>query len=60
VGLTGEVRAIGQVEPRVAEAQKMGFTRCILPRNNLKRLTEITGMDLTGITNIEDGMENLF
>ena len=60
VGLTGEVRAIGQVETRVAEAQKMGFTRCILPRNNLKRLTDIAGMDLTGITNVEEGMENLF
>ena len=60
VGLTGEVRAIGQVETRVAEAQKMGFTRCILPRNNLKRLTEIDGMVLTGITNVEEGIENLF
>ena len=60
VGLTGEVRAIGQVETRVAEAQKMGFTRCILPQNNLKRLTETTGMALTGITNVEEGMENLF
>ena len=60
VGLTGEVRAIGQVETRVAEAQKMGFTRCILPQNNLKRLTEIDGMDLAGITNVEEGMENLF
>jgi DNA repair protein RadA/Sms len=60
VGLTGEVRAIGQAETRVVEAQKMGFTRCILPRNNLKRLTEIDGMVLTGITNVEEGMENLF
>jgi DNA repair protein RadA/Sms len=60
VGLTGEVRAIGQVETRVAEAQKMGFTRCILPQNNLKLLTEIDGMVLAGITNVEEGMENLF
>jgi DNA repair protein RadA/Sms len=60
VGLTGEVRAFGQVETRVAEAQKMGFTRCILPQNNLKLLTEIDGMVLAGITNVEEGMENLF
>jgi DNA repair protein RadA/Sms len=60
VGLTGEVRAIGQVETRVSEARKMGFTRCILPRNNLKRLTEIDGMALAGITNVEEGMEHLF
>lgn len=60
VGLTGEVRAIGQVETRVAEAQKMGFTRCLLPQNNLKRLTETEGMVLTGITNVEEGMEHMF
>jgi DNA repair protein RadA/Sms len=60
VGLTGEIRAIGQVETRVAEAQKMGFTRCILPQNNLKRLTETERMDLAGITNVEEGMEHMF
>jgi len=26
----------------------------------LKRLTEIDGMDLAGITNVEEGMENIF
>ena len=60
VGLTGEVRAIGQAETRVAEAQKMGFTRCILPRNNLKRLKDMEGMTIIGITSVEEGMENLF
>jgi DNA repair protein RadA/Sms len=60
VGLTGEVRAIGQVETRVAEARKMGFTRCLLPQNNLKRLTDTERMALTGITTVEEGIENLF
>ena len=27
VGLTGEVRAIGHVKTRIAEAKKMGFTK---------------------------------
>jgi DNA repair protein RadA/Sms len=60
VGLTGEVRAIGQVETRVAEARKMGFNRCLLPKNNLKRLAQTKEMALTGITNVEEGIENLF
>lgn len=60
VGLTGEVRAIGQVDTRVAEAWKMGFTRCLLPQNNLKRLPDTEGMTLTGITTVEEGIENLF
>jgi DNA repair protein RadA/Sms len=34
VGLTGEVRGIRNTEERVNEAAKMGFTKCILPKNS--------------------------
>ena len=60
VGLTGEVRGIGQIETRIAEAQKMGFTRCLLPQSNHKRLTNNSAMKLSGIRNIEEGIETLF
>ncbi|MCI0572090.1 MAG: DNA repair protein RadA, partial [Myxococcaceae bacterium] len=40
VGLAGEVRAVGQVEPRLSEAAKMGFTRVVLPRSSARRLEE--------------------
>jgi DNA repair protein RadA/Sms len=36
VGLSGEVRAVSQLERRLQEAQKLGFTRCIVPHHNLK------------------------
>lgn len=35
VGLTGEVRRVGQCEKRVMEAARMGFTRIILPKGVL-------------------------
>jgi DNA repair protein RadA/Sms len=60
VGLTGEVRAIGQVETRIAESRKMGFTRCLVPESNLKRMSEIKGMELIGIKSLEEAMEILF
>jgi len=60
VGLTGEVRAIGHVETRVAEAKKMGFTRCLIPHSNLKRMTEIKGIELIGIKTVSEAMEELF
>ncbi len=60
VGLTGEVRAIGQVEIRLAEAKKMGFTRCLLPESNLKRLNGKAGLDLLGVRNIDQAVEALF
>ena len=36
VGLSSEVRSVSQIGVRVNEAEKMGFTRCIMPKNNLK------------------------
>jgi DNA repair protein RadA/Sms len=60
VGLTGEVRAVSHVETRVAEAKKMGFTRCLVPHSNLKRMTEIKGIELIGIKTVSEAMEGLF
>jgi DNA repair protein RadA/Sms len=32
VGLSGELRAVSQVERRVNEAARLGFKRCLVPR----------------------------
>jgi DNA repair protein RadA/Sms len=40
VGLAGEVRAVAQIEPRLAEAAKMGFKRVILPSGSARRLED--------------------
>ncbi len=60
IGLTGEVRAIGHVETRVAEAKKMGFNRCLLPQSNLKRTTGIKGLKLIGVKNVSEAIEEVF
>jgi DNA repair protein RadA/Sms len=60
VGLTGEVRAIGQLESRVAEAHKMGFTRCLIPRGNLKRFEAPQGMEIVGVETVSQAIETLF
>ena len=60
VGLTGEVRAIGQVDTRISESRKMGFTRCLAPASNLKRLPEIKGIEITGVRSVSEAIENLF
>ncbi len=60
VGLTGEVRAISHAEIRVAESKKMGFTQCLIPEGNLRRMTEIKGIDVKGISTVSDALEVLF
>jgi DNA repair protein RadA/Sms len=60
VGLTGEVRGVGQVTPRTMEAAKMGFKRCLLPRTNTRRMETIPGIAAIGVRSVEEALENLF
>ncbi|HEY2028619.1 MAG TPA: DNA repair protein RadA [Myxococcales bacterium] len=59
VGLAGEVRAVGQIEQRLAEAAQLGFTRCILPEGNRARSRK-TPLDLCGVATIGQAMSALF
>ena len=36
IGLTGEVRMVGNLENRIKEAQKLGFKNCLIPAANTK------------------------
>ena len=54
VGLSGEIRAVSMCERRVLEAQKLGFTRVILPKANHKSLSDIKGIEITEVSTLED------
>lgn len=60
VGLAGEVRAVGNLEIRIAEARKMGFTRCVAPAGCLKRLRRPKEITLEGVENVAAAVELLF
>ena len=60
VGLTGEVRGIARMIPRIQEAARMGFTRCILPRTLSQEIAELAGMELCRVGNLSELLENLF
>jgi len=59
VGLGGEVRAVSQIERRVAEAAKLGFRRVVVPRANLAGLNEGFGIDLVGVQRIGEALDLL-
>ena len=40
IGLAGEIRAVNNCEKRIIEANRMGFTRCIIPFHNYKGLSK--------------------
>jgi DNA repair protein RadA/Sms len=60
IGLAGEVRAVGQVEPRVREALKLGFTRCLLPESSRRQLPALDGVQLHGVSSLSEAWELLF
>lgn len=39
IGLAGEIRAVSNCEQRILEASRLGFTRCVVPRHNLKGIS---------------------
>jgi DNA repair protein RadA/Sms len=57
VGLAGEVRAISQAEMRIREASKMGFARCLMPQNNVNRLSIDSKLELIGVDSVEKALE---
>jgi len=52
VGLTGELRAVGTAEKRVAEAARQGFTSCVIPQANLKGLRAPESIRVFGAAHI--------
>ena len=59
VGLSGEVRAVTQMSQRIAEAAKLGFEICVLPRAGSEKLTEEIpkGIRLVRIENVGQMLE---
>lgn len=59
VGLSGEVRAVSQIQARVQEARKLGFTSCVVPSVCLESVKEIKGIKITGVKTVKDAMNLL-
>jgi DNA repair protein RadA/Sms len=60
VGLGGEVRGISQSEVRVKEASRLGFKRCLLPKQNQEKIKGGKGIELIGARTVEDAIKIFF
>ena len=60
VGLAGEVRSVAMAEYRVREAEKLGFSRCILPKVCLDKLNYRGKMEIVGVRSIQDAINLLY
>lgn len=59
VGLTGEVRGVSYIEKRLIEAQKIGFKRCIIPKENVKGLELKTDIKIIPVDNIYKALDEI-
>jgi DNA repair protein RadA/Sms len=60
VGLTGEVRAVHQIQSRIKEASRLGFNQCIVPRKNLKNKLDDEKINIVGVDSIQEAIDHLF
>ena len=59
VGLSGEIRAVSMAEQRIAEARRLGFSACILPRVSLKGLRRTDDIRLIGVDSVAEAIKLL-
>ena len=61
VGLSGEIRPVSRIEQRIAEAQKLGFKRILIPAHNMKGLNpKQYGIELVPVRRVVEAVRELF
>jgi DNA repair protein RadA/Sms len=60
VGLSGEIRSVPQLEERLKEIKKLGFKRAIVPKNNMKRIEPIEGLQVIGVSTLQEAIQQAF
>ena len=61
IGLAGEIRGVSQIEMRLNEVAKLGFTKCVIPKINLDRVgSGDNAITLVGVDSVESAIEEFF
>ncbi len=61
VGLSGEIRPVNRIEQRILEAEKLGFGRIIIPRNNINGFdTSKLKIEIKQVGKVEEAFRLLF
>ena len=57
VGLTGEIRTVSHMNQRLAEAARLGFKKCIIPRNGSEKLEIPPELTVYRARNLREAIE---
>lgn len=59
VGLSGEVRAVSQARQRVAEAERLGFTTCVVPKVCEADCRKGSKIEIIGVKTVQDAISRV-
>ncbi len=59
-GLSGEIRPVNRIEQRIQEAEKLGFSRILVPSNNLKGFDKKVSIEIMQVKRVSDAFRLLF
>ncbi len=57
VGLTGELRSVSHMNQRLGEVARLGFKRCIIPKNSSEKLEIPEGLTVYRAKNLREAIE---
>jgi len=57
VGLTGEIRSVSNMNQRLSEVARLGFQKCIIPKNGSDKLEIPQGLTVYKVRNIREAIE---
>ncbi len=61
VGLSGEIRAVNRLEPRISEAEKLGFKQIFVAHNQMGSLgKKFTDIKVKGVSKLEEVFRAVF
>ena len=63
IGLTGEVRAVSQIDKRISEAMRLGFKSIVIPEGNMKLASQVKvneGFAVIPVSNVQEALDVIF
>ncbi len=56
IGLSGELRPVSQISRRISEAQRLGFTHCLIPKASDNNFSSPPGMTILAVSTIREAL----
>ena len=60
IGLTGEIRRVNHIVERIKEAQKLGFKKIYIPKNNVTGIELPKGIEVLSVGTIKEVIQKVF